>query len=109
MEKTQFNGSAVPQPVPPFQAAVNGLGEALMRQVQARGGQVDLIWMQINLLILAERVAILESLIKHGTKMTPAEIELALIERLKVVAGELDRVSRGILVARAASEKAANH
>ncbi len=109
MEKTQFNGSGPAPAMPPFQAAMNGLVEALVRQVQARGGQIDLIWMQVNILLLAERVAILESLVENGSKMTAAEIEAALTARLKIVAGELDRVSRGLMVARIATDKAANH
>ncbi len=108
MEKTPFNGSEPPPPVPPFQAAVNELAAALVRQAQAPNGQIDLIWMQLNILILGERVAILTEAQASGTKFTQAEIDASLIERLTVIAADIDKISKGVLVSEAV-RKAINH
>ncbi len=108
MEKTAFNGTPPVVEISPFQRAVNELGSALMRQAQARNGQIDVIWLQLNVLILGERVAILTEAQANGVRVAPADIDLALIERLTVIAADIDQISQGVLVSQAV-QKAINH
>jgi hypothetical protein len=82
----------IPEPREPtqteiLQASVNKLGAVLLKQAQANGGQIDIISLQLNMMMLTQTMQLMTALIIElsNGKYTDDSITATVNERVKEV------------------------
>jgi hypothetical protein len=111
MEKTRFQEdqpkpeaapAAEPTATQRMQSSTNGLGLALMRKLQASGGNMDVLAMDVKVHILAEAVQALMGLVVDlsAGRLTEDGVTLVVAARVEAMTKGIDAAMRAPLLAR---------